>query len=434
MRARLAMLLSAVVSLVAWLVFALAAALLLSRDAYVADDTTGRVRYHVRTIEFDFVDWTLNAIGVRVSQASVDEQAYLDEAGRSAVVRQYFKLRAELDGVDASIAEAYGDPAVADPAAATADARAQAANLRGRVRRIQGLAEAILAEQLSVILAEQGLTAGGAPVPPVSFHFTALPYALVVSPRNVIRQDANLDVNGDLTVDQQIALEDRIATGLDVSALVVPLGGIGTYPTMVLQSSDLNWTAAVVAHEWMHNYLTLRPLGLNYMASPELRTMNETAAEMIGSELGALLVQRYYPDLAPPPAGFENVWHRDRPPQAQAVPAFDFRAAMHATRVNVDHMLADGQIEAAEAYMEAQRRVFWNHGYHIRKLNQAYFAFYGAYADAGGGAAGGDPVGTAVRLLRRRSPTIEVFVDRMAWFTSYDQLRDYLGLPAGPGS
>ena len=51
--------------------------------------------------------------------------------------------------------------------------------------------------------------------------------------------------------------------------------------------------------------------------------------------------------------------------------------------------------------MEQRRQLFVENGYYIRKLNQAYFAFYGAYADVPGGAAGEDPVGPAVRALPR---------------------------------
>ena len=52
--------------------------------------------------------------------------------------------------------------------------------------------------------------------------------------------------------------------GLDVSALVVAVGGIGIYPTMVMSTTDLPWLIEMVAHEWIHNYLTLCPLGVNY--------------------------------------------------------------------------------------------------------------------------------------------------------------------------
>jgi hypothetical protein len=104
-------------------------------------------------------------------------------------------------------------------------------------------------------------------------------------------------------------------------------------------------------------------------------------------------------------------------------PPFDFRAEMHTTRVHVDALLAAGAVEEAEAYMEARRRVFYDHGYHfLRKLNQAYFAFYGAYADEPGGAAGEDPVGGAVRALRARTDSALTFLRRMAWMDAYADL------------
>ena len=73
--------------------------------------------------------------------------------------------------------------------------------------------------------------------------------------------------------------------------------------------------------------------------------------------------------------------------------------------------------------MEARRRVFVENGYILRKLNQAYFAFYGAYADVPGGAAGEDPVGPAVRALRAQSDSLADFVNRIAWMTSFEQLQ-----------
>ena len=70
-----------------------------------------------------------------------------------------------------------------------------------------------------------------------------------------------------LTLDDQIKLEDQVANSLDVSTLVVPIGGVGVYPTMVMETTDLGWLLNTIAHEWTHNYLTLRPLGLNYSNS-----------------------------------------------------------------------------------------------------------------------------------------------------------------------
>ena len=92
------------------------------------------------------------------------------------------------------------------------------------------------------------------------------------------------------------------------------------------------------------------------------------------------------------------------------------------TGIAVDALLANNEIDEAENYMEARRRVFWENGYKIRKLNQAYFAFYGAYADEPFSAAGADPVGNDVRLLRARSRNLLSFIQKISWMSSYEQL------------
>ena len=416
---------------VAWAAIAGALALTLPGETPPAHDLAARVRAYTRGQEFDFVGWTAGALAGKLGQASLGVQDFLGDGERGRLVRTYFDLRRQLDDVEGRIAAQYADPAVTDPAAATAGLRDQQAALRRGLAELQPLAEAILQEQVAAIFAEQGLALGGQLLPPVAFRFTPLPLALVISPRDRIEQAAIQMINGDLTLDQQVALETRATQGLNVSAFVTPVGGIGTYPTMVAQSADLNWVAAVVAHEWTHNYLTLRPLGVLYDTSPELRTLNETVAELVGDEVGALVMRRFYPDLAPPPPAFRNFLDRAQPPPAQTEPAsFDFRAEMRATRVRADELLAAGQIEAAEAYMEQRRQFFWDNGYRLRKLNQAYFAFYGAYnATPGGGASGADPIGPAVRLLRRRSPGLAEFLRAVAWLTKVQDLRAYLGLP-----
>jgi hypothetical protein len=86
---------------------------------------------------------------------------------------------------------------------------------------------------------------------------------------------------------------------------------------------------------------------------------------------------------------------------------------MHKTRVETDILLTEGRVDEAEAYMESRRQIFIENGYVLRKLNQAYFAFYGAYADVPGGAAGEDPVGPAVRKFRAQSKTLKEFLDNI---------------------
>jgi hypothetical protein len=384
-----------------------------------------RVRYFTRPYEFDYGVWTANAIGIKLIQSSLGSSSYIPVKERRDLVFDYLKLIEEIQRGEAQVNEIYTDPAVKDPFAASATLRTQLDEQYDRRALLAPLTESILQSQVSTIAAEAGLTLGGQPIPPVLYHISPLPLALIVSPRNVIRQDAQFSLVPEMTLDQQVALEDKVEQTLDVSTLVVPVGGIGIYPTMVMQTTDLNWLSEVITHEWIHNYLTLRPLGISYYDSDALRTMNETAATIAGKELGLLLVEQFYPEKVPPPSAPPKP-PSTAPQQPAKPPPFDFRKEMHTTRVTVDQLLEEGKIDEAEEYMEARRQLFWENGYHIRKLNQAYFAFYGAYADLPGGAAGEDPVGAAVRALRARSRTLAEFINRMSWMSSFEQLKKAL--------
>jgi hypothetical protein len=161
------------------------------------------------------------------------------------------------------------------------------------------------------------------------------------------------------------------------------------------------------------------------MAEPALRTINETVASIVGKEIGAQVIARYYPESVPQP---ETAGEAARP-GAEDPRAFDFRAEMAATRRQVDALLAAGEVKEAEAYMDARQAIFWAQGYPIRKLNQAYFAFYGAYADAPG-EAGEDPIGPALLAMREASPTLRAFLDRIAVVSSFEQFQEVTGRAA----
>ena len=107
------------------------------------------------------------------------------------------------------------------------------------------------------------------------------------------------------------------------------------------------------------------------------------------------------------------------------VQSFDYRKAMRETRQRVDYLLSIGRIEQAEKYMEDRRAFFWEQGYRIRKINQAYFAFYGAYNDTpGGGAAGDDPIGPAVQQLRIDNIDLKAFIDEIKQVRSFEELME----------
>ena len=393
-------------------------------------DQMERVRAFSRNLEFDYIAWTLDALEVKLGQLALQAGDFLPEETRHRLVLEYLALVDQINQAEYQLNEIYANPEISDPEAAAAPVRSKMEKLYARRAQLAPLVESILQDQISETLASLGLALGGQAIPPVLYHSTPLPTALIVSPRTEIRQDANISLQPELSADERSALEEKIDSALDVSSLIVNIGGVGVYPTMVAQTSDLNFLSEVVAHEWVHNFLTLRPLGINYLTSPELRTMNETAASIAGNEIGRLVIERYYPELVPPPPAPPQPPGSGEPPESSA---FDYMEEMRTTRVTVDQLLAEGKITEAEDYMEARRRFFWDNGYLIRKINQAYFAFYGAYADEPGGAAGEDPVGAAVRDLRAQSPSLATFLKHIAWMTSFEQLQEVVesDSPAG---
>lgn len=391
-----------------------------------ANDTQAQVDARIGSEQFDFVTWTLDALGIKMGQSITSEQSYLDADQRKQAVLTYFDLLDQRLRLGNQINKVFSDPNQSDPATATRDLKAQEEALQARLTQMQPLVEGIMQEQISAVYASEGFAAGGQLVPPIAFHISALPDLLIISPRDHIELKAYANVSPGMTADEMAALETKMEKDLNVSAIVEPIGGLGTYPTMVYETSNVNYTFEVGAHEWSHNYLTLRPLGINYDASQELRTMNETTATIVGQEIGEQVIARYYPELAPPPPAPTPTPQANVAPTPTPTPdpnAFDFNTEMHITRVQVDSLLAAGKIEEAESYMEARRRVFVEHGYTgLRKLNQAYFAWHGEY-NASTGAGGQDPVGPAVVELRKRSASLKEFIDRMSWFTSFAELQ-----------
>ncbi len=282
------------------LLLLLMAVVLLGGSVLPPGNQTERVRAFTRNIEFDYVEWTLDALGVKLGQKALGMDRYLTDETQRRVVLEYLHLIGQIQQGEALLADIYSDPTLNDPDSVSAALREELAKRYSRRALLGPLVESILESQVSTVVAEMQLSVAGQPLPPVLFHSSPLPLALIVSPRNEIRQQNNISLVPDLTVEQQIALEKQVDEALNVSSLVVGIGGIGVYPTMVMQTSDLNWLAEVVAHEWIHNYLSLRPLGINYLTSPELRTMNETVASIAGKEIGRAVIARYYPEFLPP--------------------------------------------------------------------------------------------------------------------------------------
>jgi hypothetical protein len=274
---------------------------------------------------------------------------------------------------------------------------------------LENAVENTIEGRVTAVLEDEGLTLEaplftdiGMVWPPVDFEFDAPPRVLVTSPRDRIEMRSDDLLTSGLDRETAEEIEAEAEQEDNTSALVVQAGGVALYPSVVLDLRDYRDLVDTVFHEWVHQYLAFYPLGASYFRGGDQRTLNESIANLSGHELAAVYFEKYGElDLHPQPTPEPS---EPTPAPTEAAPAtteapFDFTTAMRALRVEVEAMLADGQIEEAEALMSEKRDEFEGRGYYIRKLNQAYFAFHGFYADAPGSI---DPLGPKLQTLFER--------------------------------
>ena len=296
--------------------------------------------------------------------------------------------------------------------------------LQARHDDLRPMVEEILETTIAATLESLGFRAWTGPFPPVDTVLSASPTILVTSPRDRIERQDTVTMRTGLTNEDRDRIEIRVEDQTDLSALVLDTGGIALYPSIVVPHAGLDFALEVIAHEWVHQWLWFRPLGRRYFHGGDITTMNETVADIAGKEILELTRQRLE-QLAPESP--ENSEHL-HPPRETLPPHdshfFNFQQEMWVTRLRVDELLAAGNVDEAEAYMEERRREFVANGYRLRRLNQAYFAFHGTYATTG--AAGVNVIGQQIKELRRRSPSLGDFLRTAAEFTSVADLEAYL--------
>jgi len=388
-------------------------------------DQAERIRTYSRPYEFDFFGWTANAVWQKISAISLGPIRHLSHLQQRKIIKDYFQTLVNSQNLKNSLETLYADPDYSSKKNESLVLERKFQEQEKQLEKLSILAEAVIQDQVSQTLDAMGLIELKQPLPPVLYHVTDLPKNLIISPRNIIHQEKSVSLQPDLSPSEEITLESSVEANTDFSALVVPVGGVGTYPTMVINTGNLLYLVDTVAHEWTHNLLIFRPLGWNYSTTPALRTMNETTAAIAGEEISWFLIRRFFGDLIKPE---ENLLYKTY--EASFIPfspetqeSFDFQKEMYQTRVTVDKLLEQKKVAEAEKFMEARRRIFWDNGFKIRKLNQAYFAFYGAYANEPFSAAGADPVGNDVRILRARSRNLLSFIQKISWMSTYGQLQ-----------
>ena len=469
-----------------WLMIRLTALLIallfMLRGKTIDQSRASMIKAQLQGYEFNYVAWEVEALWQKASQVLFGYHDYLNEATEKEIVVDYLLAVGQLERLERDIESTFTNP--------TPDAESRRQTLSDERRVVadsiaglQPLAEPIIEAQVSTVLRELGFEAGGQVLPPVKFRFVIPPDILVISPRDVIRQDFSYSLQP-LTPAEQVAIEEQVeqASPSD-AARVTGIGGVGIYPAMVEETRWAAFAYEIVAHEWSHHYLFLYSSGQQYLAAPETRIINETTATVFGNAVGLMVLEQFYadevaqglvwvpdyptladffpqPDLDAGEGNAPDLWRRSRvtadylvqlrrPDTAQTVldsyqtllrnrnipiiePATLNRGrVINRTRLTTDYLLQLDKIEAAEDYMAAQGQRL-----NIRRLNQAWFAFYGGYqADpsAGGGTDAtvtdvldpnyrGDPIGPAIQEIFERAPSPFEFLVEMRDITTRAEL------------
>lgn len=361
--------------------------------------------YDIVRWEFDnFLSKWTNRVANALSGGAADVRKYEQVSRYFDMGTESARFRYELRLAAANGGSGRMDELQAKLIAAEAPRQALAADV-----------EETIEAAISAVLADEGLATFGEFIfPPVDIRLTEPPKLLVTSPRNRIERTHEVLLRPDVTLRDRQALEDGLFSDANLSALVEDIGGLATYPASVPTTQSLRWTLQASAHEWLHHHFFFQPLGQNMFANADMVTLNETIASIAGKEIGDRAFVIMGGEIpAPAPTAAQSAESADVAPQA-----FVFGAEMNQTRRRVDALLQEGDIEGAEAYMERRRMLFVENGYPIRKLNQAYFAFYGTYADL---PASVSPIGEQVRRFRDLTPDLGDFIARVADISDYDE-------------
>jgi hypothetical protein len=380
----------------------------------------------VQAYTFNFLTWETGALLEKGAAWLHRPSALYSPQAATALVKSYLARARQItdreDEVNRILSEGH-EQTMAESARLLNEIK----ELRQHQETVRPAVEQIIEKQVSAVIAEAGIQVLGRVAPPVQFVFTEPPKKLIVSPRERISTIYGQMLDADMPLDAIEQAEMAIFHQQKLSAYITRVGGLGAYPSMVIDRASLYWVLSTVAHEWVHNYLTFFPLGINYGRNADLITMNETVAELAGDELGRRALFRFYPEEISSDA-YPDLRLKDDsllPPP----PEFDFRREMGETRRTVDQLLFFGRVADAESYMEARRILFVENGHKLRRLNQAYFAFHGSYADSPAAPttiAEAEPLAPKIIQLRKLTGDLDLFLRIMRGLTTVQELKDAL--------
>ncbi len=374
--------------------------------------------------------WTVGAVANKAAQlvrpqpgaglSAEEQRRILDDFFASA--DEANRLEGELNGL-ANRGLTSGDARVA-----ALERELQAVRATRAAQSL--LVERLLEQQVQSMLEQEQISLlrlGHIFLPPVFFKLVDLPDVLVVAYRDRIAMRSQVAIRRAITTQEATNLEDAADRELNVRTLLVPIGGYSTYPTMIAGTAPRDFVIGAISHEWCHIYLMFRPLGAAYGKSGEVTAMNETVCGIFGDDIAALVRETYYGAEKTPRPWQTPPAPTQEPPRPREEPqGFNANRELRKIYLAAEERLKVGDVEGAERIMEEGRAYLAENGVYLRKLNQAFFAFYGSYAE-GPDSIRPDTIGDDLRELRRRSDSLKQFFETAARMTSYDDLTRALG-------
>jgi len=384
--------------------------------------TPGSFESHLNDIigsyRFSIARWEIEALSYEIEDFIFGgEDVTADD---SPLVLEYFSLSQQIGDIEWQME--FGGLQADEIKALKEEMTALQAQKNG----IEDSVEKVIEQQIRKTLAQMGIYNPldsqlnlDISFPPVNFELEQPPHLLIVSPRESIERIKEIPLVQDITMEEREEIEAAIDE-LGVSSIVVGLGGMATYPSFVIDTAGLQFTINVAIEEWLHQYLFFRPLGFLYamhltgaFPNSDIAVMNETLVGIVRDEIGSVLYQKYYQP------------YLEEAAQAAALSQseeeeFDFYKEMREIRLAVDDYLAQGEAEEAEAFMEEKRLFLASKGYYIRRLNQAYFAFYGTYAASPTSV---NPIGTELKTLREQTDSLAEYLNTVAAMNNRQDLQ-----------
>lgn len=405
------------------LLILIASLLTLAFAAFMLLPGTQNIRHDVLPVLRETISPTLGKVYWKVTQQL---KGQYPEAVDTAFVEEYVRLNQEYRQLARQLQR---ERAQGNEGESVSSIQRRVEELGAELDAVRPFAEAVVEQQVAEIIREEGLLLlGGRVLPPPKFVFAKSYYILVTSPRREIRLEYTRLLGRDLS----LADQERIELGVeeensDLAALVVPVGGLAVfYPAQIYHRGSIARLLDISVHEWLHQYLYVAsPLGRTYLQGGRMRTINETIANILGRELGDRVYERYYatPEEA---AGLEKAYREyletlaarpDFEPPVEEEEGFAFSPFMRETYLEATRLLEQGHIGEAESFLEERHQKLLEEGYSIRRLNQAYFAFYGTYADSPSAI---DNIGPALAQLRLKTPSAAEFLAIVKGVSSYE--------------